>query len=84
MANKGSGGVRSAKYDYLIKLLLIGDSGESLLALNFPPHGSFFLLKVLENRVFSCDIQMTHSPLHLLQPLALISKLNPSLSANQK
>lgn len=29
MASKGSGGVRSAKYDYLIKLLLIGDSGMS-------------------------------------------------------
>jgi hypothetical protein len=29
MSNRAAGGVRTAKYDYLIKLLLIGDSGKS-------------------------------------------------------
>jgi hypothetical protein len=31
MSNRAGGNARAAKYDYLIKLLLIGDSGTKLL-----------------------------------------------------
>jgi hypothetical protein len=33
MSNRAGGNARAAKYDYLIKLLLIGDSGTKLLCI---------------------------------------------------
>ena len=59
----------SAAYDYLIKLLLIGDSGAAPNhALTIPSIAElgqctclFLLLQVLESRQSSCALRMTRS-----------------------
>lgn len=84
MSNRAGANSRASKYDYLIKLLLIGDSGKIISLVLFvftrqvtKVYNTPILLtthQALENHAFCCVTLMIRSRHHLLQRLVLISR----------
>lgn len=68
---------KSASYDYLIKLLLIGDSGKEVdytASKSIWEDSHVMLVQVLVKVAYCCASRTTLSRRPLLQPLALISR----------